>query len=95
MTDQPKPPSRGGFFIWRTAMYNLQATLREITVLDLPITEITVEVVDLPLFLDMSDLEVEDQLPPPPEVVYVPWDTFPDLSPAALGIRIDNSIYHA
>ena len=28
-------------------MYNLQATLREITVLDLPVTEITVEVVDL------------------------------------------------
>ena len=69
-------------------MYNLQATLREITVLDLPVTEITVEVVDLPLYLDMSDLEVEDQLPPPPEVVYVPWDTFPDLSPAQLGLHV-------
>ena len=76
-------------------MYNLQATLREITVLDLPVTEITVEVVDLPLFLDMSDLEVDDQLPPPPEVVYVPWGTFPDPSPAALGLHIDNSILHA
>ena len=96
-------------------MYNLQATLREITVLDLPVTEITVEVVDvpmfldlspslteitvevvdLPLFLDMSDFEVEDQLPPPPEVVYVPWDTFPDLSPDQLGLHIDNSILHA
>ena len=69
-------------------MYNLQATLREITVLDLPVTEITVEVVDLPLYLDMSDLEVEDQLPPPPEVVYVPWDTFPDPSPAQLGLHV-------
>ena len=81
-------------------MYNLQATLREITVLDLPITEITVEVVDLPLYLDMSDFGVEvevvdmpstpidDQLPPPPEVVYVPWDTFPDLSPAQLGLHV-------
>ena len=77
-------------------MYNLQATLREITVLDLPVTEITVEVVDLPLYLDMSDFEVEveadttidDQLPPPPEVVYVPWDTFPDLSPAQLGLHV-------
>lgn len=76
-------------------MYNLQATLREITVEVVTIQEITVEVVDLPLFLDMSDLEVEDQLPPPPEVVYVPWDTFPDLSPAQLGLRIDNSILHA
>ena len=65
-------------------MYNLQATLREITVLDLPVTEITVEVVDLPLYLDMSDFEVDDQLPPPPEVVYVPWDDFPDLSPTHL-----------
>lgn len=35
-------------------MYNLQATLREITVLDLPVTEITVEVVDVPMFLDLS-----------------------------------------
>ena len=92
-------------------MYNLQATLREITVLDLPITEITVEVVDvpmfldlspslteitvevvdLPLYLDMSENEVDDQLPPPPEVVYVPWDDFPDLfpdpSPAQLGLH--------
>ena len=76
-------------------MYNLQATLREITVLDLPVTEITVEVVDLPLYLDMSDLEVDDQLPPPPEVVYVPWDTFPDPSPVQLGLHIDNSILHA
>lgn len=76
-------------------MYNLQATLREITVLDLPVTEITVEVVDLPLYLDMSDFEVDDQLPPPPEVVYVPWDTFPDLSPAQLGLHLDNSILHA
>ena len=76
-------------------MYNLQATLREITVLDLPVTEITVEVVDLPIHLDMTENEVDDQLPPPPEVVYVPWDTFPDISPAALGLRIDNSILHA
>ena len=70
-------------------MYNLQATLREITVLDLTsvIQEITVEVVDLPLFLDMS----ADMLPPPPEVVYLDLD----LSPAALGLRIDNSILHA
>ena len=93
-------------------MYNLQATLREITVLDLPVTEITVEVVDVPMFLDlspslteitvevvdlpihldMSENEVDDQLPPPPEVVYL---DFPDLSPAALGLRIDNSILHA
>lgn len=76
-------------------MYNLQATLREITVMDLPITEITVEVLDLPLYLDMSDFEVDDQLPPPPEVVYVPWDTFPDPSPAQLGLHLDNSILHA
>ena len=68
-------------------MYNLQATLREITVLDLPVTEITVEVVDLPLFLDMT----ADMLPPPPEVIYLDLD----LSPAALGLRIDNSILHA
>ena len=92
-------------------MYNLQATLREITVLDLPVTEITVEVVDVPMFLDlspslteitvevvdlpihldMSDFEVDDQLPPPPEVIYLDLD----LSPAALGLRIDNSILHA
>ena len=76
-------------------MYNLQATLREITVLDLPITEITVEVLDLPLYLDMTDFDVDDQLPPPPEVVYVPWDDFPDLSPAQLGLHIDNSILHS
>ena len=76
-------------------MYNLQATLREITVLDLPVTEITVEVVDLPLFLDMS----ADMLPPPPEVVYLDLDfeidPFPTLSPRDLGLRIDNSILHA
>ena len=61
-------------------MYNLQATLREITVLDLPVTEITVEVVDLPLFLDMS----AEMLPPPPEVVYLDLD----LSPAQLGLHV-------
>ena len=92
-------------------MYNLQATLREITVLDLPVTEITVEVVDvpmlldlspslteitvevvdLPIHLDMSENEVDDQLPPPPEVIYLDLDP----SPAALGLRIDNSILHA
>ena len=64
-------------------MYNLQATLRETTVLDLPVTEITVEVVDLPLYLDMSDFEVE--------VVDLPADDlpidFPDLSPAQLGLH--------
>lgn len=76
-------------------MYNLQATLREITVEVMAVQEITVEVLDLPLYLDMSDLEVDDQLPPPPEVVYVPWDTFPDLSPAQLGLHLDNSILHA
>ena len=71
-------------------MYNLQATLREITVLDLPVTEITVEVVDVPMFLDLSpsltEITVEDdgQLPPPPEVVYL---DFPDLSPAQLGLH--------
>ena len=65
-------------------MYNLQATLREITVLDLPVTEITVEVVDLPIHLDMSENDVDDQLPPPPEVVYL---DFPDLSPAQLGLH--------
>ena len=68
-------------------MYNLQATLREITVEVMTIQEITVEVVDLPLFLDMTT----DMLPPPPEVVYLDLD----LSPAALGLRIDNSILHA
>ena len=55
-------------------MYNLQATLREITVLDMPITEITVEVVDVPMFLDLSDNEVETD--------------FPDLSPAQLGLHV-------
>ena len=54
-------------------MYNLQATLREITVLDLPVTEITVEVmtiqeitvevVDLPMFLDLSPSLSPDMLP--------------------------------
>ena len=78
-------------------MYNLQATLREITVLDLPITEITVEVVDVPMFLDLSpsltEITVVDdgQLPPPPEVVYLDLDP----SPAALGLHLDNSILHA
>ena len=78
-------------------MYNLQATLREITVLDLPVTEITVEVVDVPMFLDLSpsltEITVEDdgQLLPPPEVIYLDLD----LSPAQLGLRIDNSILHA
>lgn len=88
-------------------MYNLQATLREITVLDLTsaIQEITVEVevVDLPMFLDLSpsltSTPIDDQLPPPPEVVYLDLDfeidPFPDISPAALGLRIDNSILHA
>ena len=72
-------------------MYNLQATLREITVEVMTIQEITVEVVDLPLYLDM--------LPPPPEVVYLDLDNeidpFPTLSPRDLGLRIDNSILHA
>ena len=78
-------------------MYNLQATLREITVLDLPVTEITVEVVDVPMFLDLSpsltEITVVDggQLPPPPEVIYLDLD----LSPAALGLHLDNSILHA
>ena len=62
-------------------MYNLQATLREITVLDLPITEITVEVVDLPMFLDMTDFEVDA------EADDLPID-FPDLSPAQLGLHV-------
>ena len=70
-------------------MYNLQATLREITVLDLPVTEITVEVVDVPMFLDLSpsltEITVVDdgQLPPPPEVIYLDLD----ISPAQLGIH--------
>ena len=78
-------------------MYNLQATLREITVLDLPVTKITVEVVDVPMFLDLSpsltEITVVDdgQLPPPPEVVYLDLDP----SPAALGLHLDNSILHA
>ena len=55
-------------------MYNLQAALREITVLDLPVTEITVEVVDLPLYLDMSDFEVEID--------------YSDLTPAQLGLHV-------
>lgn len=75
-------------------MYNLQATLREITVLDLPVTEITVEVVDLPLFLDMSAQEITVEVVDlfPVEESHI---DFPDLSPAALGLRIDNSILHA
>ena len=60
-------------------MYNLQATLREITVLDLPVTEITVEVVDLPLFLDMSDFEVDAEANTTTD--------FPDISPAQLGLH--------
>ena len=60
-------------------MYNLQATLREITVLDLPITEITVEVVDLPLYLDMTAQEITVEV-----VDLFPVDEstcdFPDLS---------------
>ena len=62
-------------------MYNLQATLREITVEVMTIQEITVEVLDVPLYLDMlpNDNEID----------------FPDISPAALGLRIDNSILHA
>ena len=61
-------------------MYNLQATLREITVLDLPVTEITVEVVDLPLYLDMSDFEVDAEANTTTD--------FPDLSPAQLGLHV-------
>ena len=61
-------------------MYNLQATLREITVLDLPVTEITVEVVDLPLYLDMSDFEVDAEVDTTTD--------FPDLSPAQLGLHV-------
>ena len=60
-------------------MYNLQATLREITVLDLPVTEITVEVVDLPLYLDMSDFEVDAEANTTTD--------FPDISPAQLGLH--------
>ena len=81
-------------------MYNLQATLREITVLDLPVTEITVEVVDVPMFLDLSPSLTEITV----EVVDLPLyldmsenevdaeaDTttdFPDLSPAQLGLHV-------
>ena len=82
-------------------MYNLQATLREITVLDLPVTEITVEVVDVPMFLDLSPSLTEITV----EVVDLPLYLdmseneveidFPDLSPAALGLHLDNSILHA
>ena len=72
-------------------MYNLQATLREITVLDLPITEITVEVVDVPLYLDMSDFEVEVEDLTSTSVTI----DFPDLPPAQLGLHLDNSILHA
>ena len=84
-------------------MYNLQATLREITVLDLPITEITVEVVDVPMFLDLSpsltEITVEvvdlplylDMSDFEVEVVDLPADDlpidFPDLSPAQLGLH--------
>ena len=78
-------------------MYNLQATLREITVLDPPVTEITVEVVDVPMFLDLSPSLTEITV----EVVDLPLyldmsdfeveaDTtidFPDLSPAQLGLH--------
>ena len=31
----------------------------------------------------MSENEVDDQLPPPPEVVYVPWDDFGPSEPFA------------
>ena len=91
-------------------MYNLQATLREITVLDLPVTEITVEVVDVPMFLDLSPSLTEITV----EVVDLPLYLdmsenevvdlfpveeshidFPDPSPAQLGLHIDNSILHA
>lgn len=80
-------------------MYNLQATLREITVLDLPVTEITVEVVDVPMFLDLSPSLTEITV----EVVDLPihldmsdfevdaeantTTDFPDLSPAQLGLH--------
>ena len=79
-------------------MYNLQATLREITVMDLPITEITVEVVDVPMFLDLSpsltEITVEvvdlplylDMSDFEVDVVDLPVD-FPDLSPAQLGLH--------
>ncbi len=77
-------PKRRLFHLEEPKMYSLQATLREITVLDLPVTEITVEVVDLPLYLDISENEVDDQLPPPPEVIYLDLD----LSPAQLGLHV-------
>ena len=64
-------------------MYNLQATLREITVEVMTIQEITVEVLDLPLYLDMTaqeiTVEVVDLFPVDPD--------FPDLSPAQLGLH--------
>ena len=63
-------------------MYNLQATLREITVLDLPVTEITVEVVDVPMFLDLTPSLSLDMLPNDNET------DFPDLSPAQLGLHV-------
>ena len=67
-------------------MYNLQATLREITVLDLPVTEITVEVVDLPLYLDMTAQEITVEVVDlfPVEESHI---DFPDLSPAQLGLH--------
>ena len=84
-------------------MYNLQATLREITVLDLPVTEITVEVVDVPMFLDLSpslteitvevvDLPIhldmsENEVVDLFPVEDLPID-FPDLSPAQLGLHV-------
>ena len=61
-------------------MYNLQATLREITVEVMTIQEITVEVVDLPLYLDMSDFEVDSEANTTTD--------FPDLSPAQLGLHV-------
>lgn len=75
-------------------MYNLQATLREITVMDLPITEITVEVLDLPLYLDMTAQEITVEVVDLFPVEDLPVD-FPDLSPAQLGLHLDNSILHA
>lgn len=43
------------------------------------LTEITVEVVDLPLYLDMSDFEVDAEANTTTD--------FPDLSPAQLGLH--------
>ena len=75
-------------------MYNLQATLREITVEVMTIQEITVEVLDLPMFLDLSPTtqEVVDMLP---NDLDFEIDPFPTLSPRDLGLHIDNSILHA